>query len=317
MKKRFTIIMLTALVLLIETGQSAPSRETQRIPPARKPKWANEEIWKTKIKEELPERSVLKLLGEPKYALRGSELAYYYQGTIKIILSKPVSTHNRDLAKRLAKEGVPQAKQIAAQKAAKREALQEALNGRKLEIDAPSGFIKFNSISMRQGAIEYENSINPNSPPGITGHLHYDDKGRLEYAYDSISGTIVHKSMCPKFIIDEYTPPNFSTQIDPVEQSRKKLKPKQPLKKWQRQDSWRKLSFNMNINSVIKILGNPDHEKESGKTVSLQFGDIEDCGTLLFVNNKLNKWSEPYWPDIEERLFEEVKSENAQPQKKD
>jgi hypothetical protein len=196
-----------------------------------KAKWADKDIWQTKIRDGLPEQAVLKYLGNPKYELRGSDLTYFYQGTIKVV-SFNAST-------------IPTIK-------------------RSLSIKAQLGVINFK---------------------------YSDSRGSTK----------------PKFVVDSFTQPDLTDSENSQDFIKKKLKPKQKLELWQEVKNWQRLTFGMNINAVANILGRPDYEKQEDWQIIFYYGDILGCAVLEFHDNQLFSWSEPYWPDIEERLFEEVK----------
>lgn len=200
MKKTIaTIFLLLTFIFLL--GAEDPNKKEV---PSLKAKWTNKDIWQTKIREGLPERAVLKFLGKPKYELRGSELAYYYQGNIKVI---PLEEESK----------IPTIR-------------------RELEIDATWGIIRFRHVNKGPGksrrpnfvvaSVEQpdlsncenekenvENKIRPkqklekwqdkknwnkliyemniDAVANILGRPHYEDQnpgGRISFYYDDIKG---------------------------------------------------------------------------------------------------------------------------------
>lgn len=140
--------------------------------------------------------------------------------------------------------------------------------------------------------------------------IEYSEIGIVEF-YNSISSL---KNTAPIYKVISWTEPdwealkngNFDTP-EPV----KKLKPIRKLLPYEKKESWRKLRFGMQTQTIRRILGEPTRivgDMYSAEIFFIYAFKLETI-QLKFRKDELYEWSEPYWPAIEKELYKEIENE--------
>ena len=120
----------------------------------------------------------------------------------------------------------------------------------------------------------------------------------------------------PQYRIYKWVEPNWksidSTKSKVARQPKKRRYLRKP-KKWEMPRAWKKLMTGMPIRVVEKFIGSAEREFAGSGSTGNEFGDkrwyygdVQGCGTLHFNDNRLQKWSEPFWPEIDKTLYAAV-----------
>lgn len=125
----------------------------------------------------------------------------------------------------------------------------------------------------------------------------------------------------PKYFLISWEEPDWKrleenppTPPEPHKKQRiKKGTPKYKIKSY-----WDKLSFSLPDTAVERFLGPPRYEDIQTRAVSTAsidkkwyYSDIAGRGYLEFHNGVLTSWVEPYWPEEEKGIYEDIPSEEG------
>jgi hypothetical protein len=105
-------------------------------------------------------------------------------------------------------------------------------------------------------------------------------------------------------VTDKYIPDWDSFKPIPPAKSMFEPRPGVSPKSWEFESNWQELLPRMKLQSIQKFLGPPDRILILFGNVFWFYGDIQHFGYLRFYNNVLIEWTEPYWPDVNTRLYE-------------
>lgn len=104
-------------------------------------------------------------------------------------------------------------------------------------------------------------------------------------------------------LTDKYTPDWETFQPIPPAKSMFEPRPGVSPKAWELPANWQQLLPRMNLKFIQNFLGPPDRILILFGNVFWFYGDIQHYGFLRFYNNTLIEWTEPYWPDVNARLY--------------
>jgi len=81
----------------------------------------------------------------------------------------------------------------------------------------------------------------------------------------------------------------------------------EPVAKWQFPANWGRLTFNMDKELVIRIMGDSESIKSAANEIVIHYGNVPGYAVLVFKKRndrkfRLSSWEEPFWPTVFEGL---------------
>ncbi len=247
-----------------------------------KPKWHNPDAWRKKLRRGLAEKAIVSILGRPAYVhVTGSDIR---QG-------KSVVGSGSTMTAIWYYGEMPKCVPVNGKEA----------NPTKVKLklkDCTSAIVVCTDSTPR-------NNTRSRTPRDNTG-------GRTQRPHR------------PVYRAANWTEPDWYNLAEPKAPTRPAIKKTHPLrkpKKWEMPRVWKKLMVGMPIAVVARHIGQADYEDRtrgsSDPGVALKvwhYGTVLHCGVLIFRNNRLYRWGEPFWPEVDKSLYgpaESKRIENA------
>ena len=94
--------------------------------------------------------------------------------------------------------------------------------------------------------------------------------------------------------------------VPPAVKPQKKPKPPRKLQRWERVAAWKSLTHGLPFSIVRSRLGEPaDERREPARPDRMHwyYGNVQGCGRVDFLRNKLSGWTEPFWPEVDRNIY--------------